>query len=111
MARRRSSRVLVYGIKDPRTLGSEVVSRYVEKGRTDLPAWTRSYRSSVGAYLGNTAKQEIVKSLVGAWYEIFITTVHPALVETYARAKGAYGARKAEALRRAAPPAPPAPGV
>ncbi|MEM4674982.1 MAG: hypothetical protein QXM12_01695 [Nitrososphaerota archaeon] len=98
MARKRSSRALVYGIIAPEVLARNVVGKYVSEGRTNLTNWVRTYRTNVTAYLDDTRKQEQVSRLLGGWYNIFLEQVYPTLTEVYARAKSAYTSRKKSLL-------------
>lgn len=106
MARKRSSRALVYGILPPDALANNVVGRYVSEGRTKLSAWSREYSNSVRTYLGDERKQEQVKKLLGGWYNIFLSEVYPSLTELYGKAKASYHARKKTMLTAGVVPPP-----
>jgi len=91
MARRRkSSGLLVAGIVKPPELASSVIGTYITKARTDLPTWADKYKSNITEYLGNTTKQEMAKSKLEAWYDVFMSIIVPAIRETYAKAKAEY---------------------
>jgi hypothetical protein len=91
MARRRkSSGLLVAGVVKPADLAATVIGNYVSKAKTDLPSWAEKYTSNISDYLKDTTKQEMAKSKLEAWYDLFVNIIVPAIRETYAKAKAEY---------------------
>jgi len=102
--RRRSSGLLVAGVLTPVDLSGSVIGTYVSKAKDprELGRWAGDYRKSISAYVADARKQELAKAKLAAWYELFVTTVVPALREAYSRARVEYVTRKIEAVTRAA---------
>jgi len=90
MARRRARKLLISGVVTPADLGKSVVDKYVSVARTKVGDWSRNYVDQINTYLGDKTRQDLAKSKLGVWYDIYITEIYPRIKEVFATARSAY---------------------
>jgi hypothetical protein len=90
MARRRARKLLISGVVTPTDLGKSVVDKYVSVARTKVADWSKTYVDQINTYLGDKTRQDLAKSKLGTWYDIYITEIYPRVKEIFATARSSY---------------------
>jgi hypothetical protein len=90
MARRRARKLLISGVVAPADLGKSVIDKYVATARTKVTDWSKTYVDQINTYLGDKTRQDLAKSKLGVWYDIYVTEIYPRIKEVFATARSTY---------------------
>jgi hypothetical protein len=90
MPRRRARKLLISGVVTPTDLGRSVIDKYVATARTKVADWSKTYVDQINTYLGDRTRQDLAKSKLGVWYDLYVTEIYPKVKEIFATARSTY---------------------